>query len=105
MRGTTQKPIVAAQSPDGRSRRSCSARIAFEREVAFELVPQIRRASAVFAQFLRKQPLCQAGQKHDLEHTAPGLMRTADEDSSVPVRRGIHFGRQKPIGENIANLE
>ncbi len=96
---------VAAPTARRRSSRSSSARSPLQREIAFELLPQIVEQQRILTQLLRKHPLRQAGREHDLEHSAPGLMRAADEDASVSIRRRLHLERQQSSGEDIADFE
>ena len=78
---------------------------ALQREVFVEVLPQIVEQQRILTQLLRKHPLCQAGREHDLEHAAPGLMRAADEDASVSIRRRLHFERQQSSREDITDFE
>jgi hypothetical protein len=73
-------------------------------QIASELLSQIVEQQRVLTQLLRKQTLRQAWRENNFERSAPGLMRAADKDPAVAIRRRFHLKREKAIGENIANF-
>ncbi len=58
----------------------------------------------ILAQLLREEPLGKAGHEHDLERAPAGLMRAADEDTSIAVGRRLLVERAQPFGEDVARL-
>ena len=106
MRGNDAYSRSVAAPIARRSRsRSSSARSPFSERSFVEILPQIVKQQRILAQFLRKHPLGQAGREHDLERTAPGLMRAADEDAPVAIRRRLDLERQQSSGEDVADFE
>ena len=58
----------------------------------------------VFARLLRKHPFGESGNKDDPERSAARLMRAADEDRAVSVRRRVILDRTESIREDVADF-
>jgi hypothetical protein len=74
--------------------------VRLKRQPGVEPLPRLVQQQRILARLLRKHPLRQGGDEHDVEAAAAELRGTAHQDPAVPAQRCVGFDGGHPIRED-----